>query len=334
MIDIGFKGGDYIQDIIDGTERKFGSVNAASSTEVAMFGNANLMDYVDNLESQNLSGFDNWSCVTYVVLKSVAAIFNYKIKNKIFSDHKIQWLKDNGYVKQNADGEWRVNFSERFNSVLSGTIPRQGNSGRNVANSVRHDGAIPQEMLDFTRFTTEDEFYNRDSITQEMIDLGLEFASMFDVSYEWYNPNDEEAANYYLQFSLGVWFIACGCPWVENIQQRCLLVANHSVGGREQRIHEDVLGDTYARIQSDGSYKNIRRVAKDFKYHSFGLAMFVTELNNNDDDMIFIQEEGDKNIYLDTGDGTKQMIADMPTKEALEGKRGNGTLVWVDRIID
>lgn len=68
-------------------------------------------------------------------------------------------------------------------------------------------------------------------------------------------------------------------------------------------------------------------------------------LGNNIKDMKFKQIRGDKNVYLvDDIKGTKIMIVDMPTLEALDGQIeevlelagyiDKGTLIWCERIIN
>ena len=296
--------------------------------------------YSDHSERQNLGGgFDSYSCCNFHYLRPVETIFNIQIDKESvrwITEEDIQWLKDKGYAKL-ENGKWRVNFSDRFNAITSGTVPRLGNSGRTVALAGRNIGLIPQDMLPFTQETKEDEYFDENEITQEMWDLADAFQKRFDIGFKFLNPNVKEQYDEWVLLSPFSIYICCGCPWVAGVQQKCFNTTNHCVTdlGIED-TDEKRYGDTYYRKQKDNTYKLYRRVAKDFVVYNLGYVYTLKSksLTNNEEDMKFIQEEGDKNIYLDTGNGTKQMVVDMDTKDALEGKSGNGTLVWVPRIID
>ena len=68
-------------------------------------------------ETQKNRYFDSYSCVTFASLKSLSYYF------------KVVYGLD-------------MDFSERFTAVMSGTIPGQGNSVRNVLESIRKDGFV------------------------------------------------------------------------------------------------------------------------------------------------------------------------------------------------
>lgn len=79
-------------------------------------------------ESQKNRNFDTFSCVSYACLKSLS----YYIK-----------------VAYGLD----MDFSERFTSVMSGTVPYKGNSLRNVLESIRKHGFVLES--DYPSLTSE-----------------------------------------------------------------------------------------------------------------------------------------------------------------------------------
>ncbi len=261
-------------------DRIFG--NETTTNKVILNPTCDWSSYLDSLENQSLGRGDNYSCVTYAALKCIATIFNFKIENGLLPVEDITWLEEKGYV---ING--RFNASERFTSVLSGTVPNVGNSGSKVNDTIRNMGLIPQAMLDFNKNTSIADFFNEDFITNSMTDLGLEFANRFDIAYEHLYPNDYASRMNSLKYSPLVVFIACGCPWVSNVQQACWKTTDHAVCFSKEGATEDLLPDTYTRKQSDGSYKNFRRVTKDFKYYYVGYVYFInSKLINKEEDMI------------------------------------------------
>jgi hypothetical protein len=158
---------------------------------------------------------------------------------------------------------------------MSGTVQHQGNSGHRVNDSIRNDGLIPQSMRPFNDNTTQEDFYAE--CTDEQIDMGLEFVKRFNVEYEVVYANDLNEREEALQYSpLGV-LIATSCPWKAHIQQACWNTTNHAV------VHygdNELLADTYYRIQEDGTYLLYRRVVEDFKYYYIGYAYFINSKNN------------------------------------------------------
>ena len=146
-----------ILDVIEPQDHLVG--NASSNWEPLVADKSVWKDYVDNLERQYNSWFDTYHCTNFAYAKPVAAIFNYQLdhpESRWITDDDIQWLHNNGYI---VNG--RVNFSEWYSGLTSGTKPDVGNSGRVVATAGREFGMIPEAMLPFTANTRKEEFFDK-----------------------------------------------------------------------------------------------------------------------------------------------------------------------------
>lgn len=99
-------------------------------------------------ETQRNRNFDSYSCVSFGCLKSLS----YYMK-----------------VVHGLD----MNFSERFTAVMSGTTPGQGNSVRNVLESIRKDGfVLESDYPSMTPDMTENEWYQQppESVKKKALD--------------------------------------------------------------------------------------------------------------------------------------------------------------------
>lgn len=105
----------------------------------------------------------------------------------------LNFLKNNGYIDANG----KVNFSDRFTAVMSGTTPQNGNTLQAVWASIRHDGLVPEsawpmplaeweQVIAGGSFTTAD-FWNKyyEAIPADVIAKGKEFLKWFEAQYEW-----------------------------------------------------------------------------------------------------------------------------------------------------
>lgn len=122
---------------------------------------------------------DTMACVSFSALNCVEALFN-KLWPTLSEDNK-KWLGDNGYLTNG-----RMNGSDRFTAKMSGTT-RQGNYLYKVADSIRHDGIVPESVWPFPFDQRNpvfdwDNFYSE--IPDDIIELGKEFARRFNILYE------------------------------------------------------------------------------------------------------------------------------------------------------
>lgn len=124
--------------------------------------------------------FDTMSCTTFSLLNLLEMQVTYLIKENKLTDEQSDFLMKNKYF----DEKDKVNFSEAYIAILSGTT-KQGNHFQKVADTVRHYGLIPQNLLPFGDAKTWEEWHDAKRITEEMKKLGAEFLKHFVIGYEW-----------------------------------------------------------------------------------------------------------------------------------------------------
>lgn len=147
----------------------------------------NWKDYLPQGERQYCPFFDTMSCTTFSFCDAVETYMNFLIANNRISANNLSWLKDKKYI--GLDG--KVNFSDRFLAILSGTT-KQGNRFDTVAETARTRGLIPESLFTFDpAITTWEEYMDASKITTEMISLASEFLSRFKLSYEWIFVNKD-----------------------------------------------------------------------------------------------------------------------------------------------
>jgi len=110
-------------------------------------------------------------------VEQLEALLNYHYLHGMKPENK-QWLRDKGYI---LDG--KIALSDRFSAILSGSTKR-GNSLKAPYDSVHRDGVIPKSMLPKEDWMLWEDYHELSKITQEMKDLGREFARRFSIRYE------------------------------------------------------------------------------------------------------------------------------------------------------
>ena len=143
--------------------------------------NWNKPAYLPTGEIQKGIHGDKLNCVTQSNHNSFEFQLNQMIDVGTLPIGHINWLREKGYF----DDAGKINFSEKYNSILNKTAEYKGNWFYKVANDARDNGLIPQPMLLEKVNEDWDTYYNKKQITQEMLDLGKEFLTLFKISYEW-----------------------------------------------------------------------------------------------------------------------------------------------------
>lgn len=136
------------------------------------------LKYLPTTERQSSKIFDTMACVTFSGLNSIETQLNRLIMAGLMLPGDFKWLFDNGYF--GADG--KVNLSDRFTAKMSHTS-KNGNFLTQVADSIRHDGCVPESKWPWTETFDWDAYYA--DIPADIIALGLEFAARFITGYEW-----------------------------------------------------------------------------------------------------------------------------------------------------
>lgn len=126
-------------------------------------------------------GGDKMNCVTQSGHNVLETIFDFDIKTGVMPKIHQDWLRSKGYFDANE----KINCSEKFSAILNGTT-KDGNWIYIVWDHIRKlSGVIPEAMLPSDSSEAWDVYYNRQQITQAMIDLGIEFTKWFEVKYEY-----------------------------------------------------------------------------------------------------------------------------------------------------
>ena len=244
------------------TDRLFGT----SETRFNIFGIEDWTPYYSPGELQVINNVRTQACVSFSAIKIVSAIFNYKLEHNQISDSNLKWLIEKGYI---VNG--KMDASERYLAKMSGTSV-QGNSADAVGNTVRHWGLVPQSVWPFDLdFWSWDEYYKL--IPKEVMELGLEFAERFDISYDRVWLDNKEVVLEALSHSpLQVFVHAWDSPF-QGKYQRTLKDINHAVSLPKP---EWFIFDSFLDPK-DGDF--IKELVPDFLFYPTAFIYNVTEKN-------------------------------------------------------
>ena len=278
---------------------KFGAVG-----DTPLNSSGDWTDYLPERELQN-KGFETFACVTFSALNCLETlvIFKYDIP---------------------------LNLSDRFTAKMSGTT-NKGNSGYNVANSIRHDGFVDEPEYPFGGKTFA-EFYA--DIPQDIVDLAKEMADGYEVNYEWVQQSEwKEALKFApLQVYVGAW----PQPDEDGIYPKSSIGINHAV------MLYKIDDEGYYYIYDH--YDNVnKKLAPDFIFYPSAIRYSINNKN-----MIQILKVKDSPHYYLVGNGKKKMIVDYVTYKGLlelgfeevqevdnlEDLEPAGTIIQANRIIN
>ncbi len=135
-------------------------------------------DYLPTPEKQFKDfTFDTMSCTTFSAMNCIETQINWLLKNKKLT------LSQELILAEYIDEYGKVNFSDRYIAILSGTTP-QGNYFQSVWDAVRKFGLIPEKDLPFGG-NSWSEYHNPAVITEAMKLKGQKILGIFDFAYEW-----------------------------------------------------------------------------------------------------------------------------------------------------
>lgn len=223
-------------------------------------------DYLPIGEVQGVAQ-DTSDCATRSPANGYEIQFTYLYRNDKLKPENKKWLDDNGYVTVRPDLGHFIQFSDAFNAILSGTT-RDGNSLKAPLDSMRKDGMIPNSKLPLEPWMLWEDYHDPRRITQELRDLGLEFARRFTLNYEKVLPPDFE----------------------ETLKTDIICTAGHAwpvpVNGEYPRTdkpfnHAFLLWllpkfhafDSYTDVV-DGDF--IKKLAPDFRFYDYGYRIYVS----------------------------------------------------------
>lgn len=136
-------------------------------------------DLVPKKEIQVRNGVETMSCVSFATLNIIETLLKYRYERE-------------------------ENYSDRFTAVMSETT-RAGNTPNNVAQSIRHDGVIPETSFPFGGKTFEE--YHSGVTTRHRIE-GQKFLNEWSVGHEWVDTNKRSLMSALKYSPLGVSVLA------------------------------------------------------------------------------------------------------------------------------
>lgn len=182
--------------------------------------------YLPSNEKQIATYFDTLACVSFSALNSIETQINFLIAAKLISVEQITKLNELGYLDENG----KFNGSDRFTAKMSGTT-KEGNYLQKVADSLRHDGILPEKDWTYDMASNNNKFVWEDyyqEIPQELKDKAKKFLELFEIQYEWVSNDLETLKKQLKQAPLQV---ATGiCPGWNDIKviQKCDLPVSHA----------------------------------------------------------------------------------------------------------
>lgn len=130
-----------------------------------------------NFEGQRYFGRDMSTCWSHAGNEKMETEMEFLAMSKLLAQEDFNWFKDKGYV--DADGDFF--FSRRFIPTLSG-VRDNGNDESEFWRLTLKYGAIPYHMLSYDN--PNEDFFDHNAITQEMLALGKEFLTHIKIQYE------------------------------------------------------------------------------------------------------------------------------------------------------
>lgn len=223
--------------------------------------------YLPTGEEQQLAGLETMSCVSQSACKNIEMIMNWMIDNNKISTANLIWLKNNGYI----DGLGHPNFSGRFVAKMSGTT-KNGNSLKNVGETIRKIGLVPESKWPFTAGMTWEQYYQYPS--GEVIKLGRDFLERFQINYEVVPESKfQEGLKYApLQTAVHAW----NGRDHEGHYVKCDGSLNHAVSLFKRTI-TSLLWGVFDHYKLGDSF--IKWLNPDFSLMDYGYRFLVTEKN-------------------------------------------------------
>lgn len=138
----------------------FGQGKLGADPDIMPDGDWLKVDTVEDAEMQFNRKFDSWSCTNFGEIKAVVA-----------------YMKEAHGVEED--------YSERWLSIMSNTQPNVGNSVRAGLEAIRKYGLVTEaDFPSITEEMTEEEYFDKNSITPELLKKGQEWLKKWDFSWE------------------------------------------------------------------------------------------------------------------------------------------------------
>lgn len=295
-------------------------------------------------ERQSNRFVDVWGCTNFGGLSSFEIQLDFQIANNLLSPRALAFL--NGQNCANIsyfDANGKVNFSDKYTYIKTGTRVGRGNYVWKTPDSARNVGLIPETMLPFGNPKTEAEFINPDQITPLMEQLAKEFRSVFTVEYEeikvagMLKSEARELFKHHMHHAPLLLAIAC-CPGysTDNPIAMCNQTPIHLVVTPSIEEILTIIFDSYPEF--------IKTLGEDYLL-PYVMKAVIYENKSNETTMKAIKADS-PHVYLLNHDGSKKMmVLDMATLETLkvpittvsqaelDAIETAGTMIWAEREI-
>lgn len=304
----------------------------------------NWLGYLPTDERQSNRFVDSWGCTNFGGLSVLETQLNFQIANNLLSPRALAFLRGNNcanisYIDQNN----KVNFSDKFTYIKTGTRVGLGNYVYKTPDSARNVGLIPEAMLPWGTPKTEFDIINPAQITPLMDQLAGEFKEMFVTEYEEIKlpvaTTVKEARKVYQkhmkQAPLTLAIACCSGYSTSDPIPMCYQEAIHCVGTVDIEEILTTIYDSYPAF--------VKRLGQDYLL-PYVLKSIIYE--NNTTTMKAIKTQDSPHIYLLNNSGDRKiMIVDMPTldalqvpvevvsQEKLDSIQTTGTIIWAEREI-
>ena len=211
-------------------------------------------DYVPEVEHQNRNGVESSSCYVFGQQNAIATILEeqFAILNS--------------------------NFSERFNALLSGGTPTGGNPIAG-AQSIRHDGLIPDPLLPFSpEITSWEDFHSFEGGDEEICrKAGKEWLDNWKPNYDIVFERGEAVVDKYQKLREALRFSPCPISvyaWVEKNGEY-----EKPEGTRDTHLVEAVYLDDQNRIHVRDTYAPFNKVLAPWTNPDFAMRWSLTKLD-------------------------------------------------------
>jgi hypothetical protein len=228
----------------------------------------NWLLYKPTDESQRFSNFDPWDCTTRAPQNVLEFLFNYKVRNNLFSDKAMRFLNGENCLKVcYFDENGSINFLDKFNSILSGTRAYIGNTFNAPADNIRNFGLIPENVLKIMDDGGLPDSYYDEKTINAFLKLGEEFLEIFKLNYEVVYVKDFKKAIKYSPIEVGVQ------AWTFN--------GTYYV--RDGKInHASCLPHIPSYYEDYDSYPPfIKKLSPTYEFMDYGYVWFVAEKQKN-----------------------------------------------------
>lgn len=187
-------------------------------------------------ELQRRNDTDKMACVSFSACNIIEEIINFYLdQEKIRTAQPFMIDVLNVFRAFSLIKNGECNISDRYVAKMSGTSIR-GNSQQIVANSIRHNGLVPEDKWPYV--SDWNEYYK--TVPSDIIKLGQQLTEYIDITYKWDSP-----FNYVETFKRSPVQTAvyAGSNWFgEGIIQRENSQKNHAVG------HDGYVLNSYKKI--------------------------------------------------------------------------------------